>query len=125
MRETESVTMTIGFIDPELEPEERENEAKMLIAELKSMDEVESADPVADPHPPAGSKAFGGVMEGLIATKVAVFNTAKFISYLSYKLNGKPISLEVEHGGKKLKVSASSQDELDAALDAARKFISN
>jgi hypothetical protein len=123
MKENHSVTMTIGLIDPDLEPDEREKEAKLLMAELREIDEVESVDPVPDPSPPAGSKAFGGLVEGFIATKVASINAAKFINYLGKKLTDKPISLEVEQNGNKMKVTANNRQELEAALEGARKFI--
>jgi hypothetical protein len=45
------------------------------------------------------------------------------LSFLSDRLSHKSIELEVEANGKKLKIIASNQQELTAALEAAQKFV--
>jgi hypothetical protein len=123
MNSNDSVTLTIIFNDPDLDSEERENQAQQLMAELKQMDEIESVNRVEDPNPPEGNKAIGGLLVGLLMAEVNVANAQKLMGYLGDRLGGKPIELEVEANGKKLKVSAHSREELDAAIAAAQKFV--
>jgi hypothetical protein len=72
-----SVKLTINFNDPDLEPEEREQQLQLLMTELKQMDEVEAVDRVLDSNPPAGNKALGGFLVGLLAAEVNVANAQK------------------------------------------------
>ncbi len=117
------IRLTIAFNDPELEPEEWEEEAQRLMAELKQMDEVDAVDRVTDPNPPEGSKAFGAVLMGLLTAEVSVDNAKKLLGFLGDRLGNKPIELSVEANGKKLSVKASSREELEAAVKAAQDFI--
>lgn len=117
------VKLTITFNDPDLDSEERDGQAQRLMAELKQMDEVDAVNRVLDPNPPEGNKALGGFLIGLLSTEVSVANAQKLMGFLGDRLGNKPIELEVEANGKKLKVKASSQQELEAAIDAAQKFI--
>ena len=119
------VRLTIAFNDPDLDLEEREEEAQRLMAELKQMDEVEAVDRVADPNPPEGSKAFGSFLMGILMTEVSVANGKKLLAFLGDRLGNKPIELSVEANGKKLAVKASSREELEAAIKAAQDFINS
>lgn len=76
------VKLTIVFTDADLEPEEREEQAQRLIAELKQMDEVDAVKRVPDPNPPEGSKAFGSVLMGLLTAEVSVANAKKLLGFL-------------------------------------------
>jgi hypothetical protein len=118
-----NIKLTINFNDPDLDLEERDEQAQQLMAELRQMDEIESVDRVQDPNPPEGNKAIGGLLVGLLMAEVNVANAQKLMGYLGDRLGGKPIELEVEANGKKLKVSAHSREELEAAIAAAQKFI--
>lgn len=123
MNAVANVKVTINFNDPDLEPEERDEEVQRLLADLKQMDEVEAVNKVEDPKPPEGNKAIGAMLVGLLMAEVNVANAQKLMGYLGDRLGGKPIELEVEANGKKLKVSAHSREELDAAIAAALKFV--
>ena len=123
MTSNSPLKLTIAFSDPDLEPEERDEQAPQLIADLKDMDEVETVDRVLDPNPPEGNKAIGGVLAGLLMAEVSVANAKNLLGFLGDRLGGKPIELEVEANGKKLKVSAHSREELEAAIKAAQDFI--
>jgi hypothetical protein len=119
------IHLTIAFNDPDLDLEEREEQAQRLMAELKQMDEVDAVERVADPNPPEGSKAFGGFLMGLLKAEVCVANSKKLLGFLGDRLGGKPIELSVEGNGKKLSVKASSREELEAAIKAAQDFIAS
>ena len=121
MTDTSNVKLTIAFNDPDLEAEEREEQAQLFMAELQQMDEVE-VDRVLDPNPPEGNKAVGAILVGLLTAQVNKENAQKVMGFLGDRLDRKPIELEVEANGKKLKVKANSREELEAAIVAAQKF---
>ncbi len=123
MQDSSNITLTIAFTDPDLDDEELEAQAQTLLAQLKDLDEVETVDRVRDPNPPEGNKAIGGILVGLLTAEVSVVNFKKLCGFLGDRLGNKPIELEVEANGKKLKVKASSQAELKAAIEAAQKFL--
>ena len=118
-----SIKLTIAFSDPELDSEELEAQAQNLLAQMKDWDEVEMFDRVLDPNPPAGNKSLGAILVGLLTTQVNKENAQKLLGFLGDRLGNKPIELEVEADGKKLKVKASSQGELMVAIAAAQKFL--
>jgi hypothetical protein len=93
------------------------------MAELKDVDEVERVSRVLDPNPPEGNKALGGILVGLLTAEVNAENAKRVFSFLSDRLGGKAIELEVEANGKKLKVKAHSREELVVAMKAAQDFV--
>ena len=62
-------------------------------------------------------------MLGLLTAEVSAENSKKLLGFLRDCLGGKPIELEVEANGKRLKVSAHSREELEAAIKAAQDFV--
>ena len=119
----DNIKLTIDFNDPELDAEEREEEAQRLLKDLKDMDEVETADRAIDPNPPEGNKSLGGLLVGVLTAEVSPVNIKSLFGFLGDRLGGKPIEMEVEANGKKLKVTAHSREELVAAIEAAQKFV--
>jgi hypothetical protein len=124
MISTPNVRLTIGFNDPNLDIEERDRDSLRLIAELREIREVEEVGRISDLNMLPGSKAFGGFLTGLLTAEVNPKNAKSLFSFLSDRLSGKSIELEVEANGKKLKVSANSREELETAIKAAQNFIS-
>ncbi len=118
-----NIKFTIAFNDPNLYNDELEAQAQNLLAQMRDLDEVETVDRVLDPNPPAGNKAIGAMLVGLLTAQVNKENAQKLLGFLSDRLGNKTIELEVEANGKKLKVKASSREELEAAIAAAQKFI--
>lgn len=120
------IKFTIYFNDTELDPEERDEQAQRLIAELKVMDEIDSIDRVPDSNPPKGNKTLGGFLAGLLETSVkGAANAKTVLGFLGNFLVGKPIELSVEANGKKLTVKAYNPAELEAAVKAAQDFIAS
>ena len=118
-----NVKFTIAFNDPNLDSEELEAQAQSLLAQMRELDEIETVDRVLDPNPPAGNKAVGAILVGLLTAEVSPANVKKLLGFLGDRLGNKPIELEVEANGKKLKVKASSQAELMAEIETAQKFL--
>ncbi|MEH2225583.1 hypothetical protein [Nostoc sp.] len=117
-----NVKLTIAVSNPSLDAEEQERETRNLLREIRDLD-VESAELVAVTQTPPGSKAFGGFLLGVLQAEVSLANFKKLLGFLGDRLGNKTIELEVEANGKKLKVKASSQQELNAAIEQAQKFI--
>jgi len=122
MTETSNVKLTIAFNDPDLDREELEEQAQNLLAQMRDLDEIETVDRVLDPNPPVGNKAVGAILVGLLTAQVNKENAQKVMGFLGDRLGNKAIELEVEANGKKLKVKASSREELEAEIEAAQRF---
>ncbi len=124
MSNESTIKLAIAFNDPDLEPEERDEQAQRFLAELKQVDEVESVERLLDPNPPEGNKSLGGFLVGMLLAEVNPANGKKLLGFLGDRLGGKPIELSVEANGRKLTVKAHSREELEAAIKAAQDFIS-
>ena len=123
MSSDSSVKFTIAFNDSDLDSDELEAQAQSLLAQMRDLDEIEAVDRVLDPNPPVGNKSMGGILVGLLTAQVSKENALKLLSFLGERLGNKPIEMEVEANGKKLKVKASSQAELMMAIEAAQQFL--
>lgn len=123
MLNTSDIKLTVIFTDPSLSDEEKDGEVQKLLAQMKDLDEIEKVTRVRDPHPPVGNMAGGGFLVGLLNAEVNAENIKKVFRFLHERFIGKVIELEVEANGRRLKVKASSQTELLAAIEAAEKFI--
>lgn len=123
---TESnVKLTIALKDSDLDEEELDDITQNLLQQMCPLDEVERVDRVLDPNPPEGNKALGGFLVGMLTAEVNPANIKALMGFLSDRLGGKQIEMEVEANGKKLKVKASSQKELSAALETAQQFLAS
>ncbi|MEH2374448.1 hypothetical protein [Nostoc sp.] len=117
-----NVKLTIALSNPDLDAEEQERETRNLLREIRDLD-VESAELVAVTEIPEGARSVGGFLVGVLQTEVSLANFKKLLGFLGDRLGGKSIELEVEANGKKLKVKASSREELLAAIQAAEEFV--
>jgi hypothetical protein len=115
-----NLKLTIEFIDPALNPEKREEQAQLLIEELRDMPEVRVS-PVPDPSPPEQHKG-GGFLAGLIMAQLKVDNAKKLFGFLAERFGNKPLKLTLEINGKKLSLEASSREEFDYLMKAAEDF---
>ncbi|GAB4476937.1 MAG: hypothetical protein OHK0037_38750 [Elainellaceae cyanobacterium] len=123
MAEASTVKFVLNFADPELDADERENEAQRLLIQLRDLDEVESVERPPDPHPPAGNKAFGGFLAGALAANVKAVNLAPMLQFLGDRLSQKAVELEIEVDGRKLKLKAVGQQDLLSLLPVLQKFV--
>ncbi|MFN9675048.1 MAG: hypothetical protein ACK552_21780, partial [Microcystis sp.] len=96
MSNKSTIKLVIAFNDPNLEPEEHDEQAKVLLTELEQADEVESVKRILDPNPPEGNKSLGGFLGGILMTEVNPANGKKLLGFLGDRLGGKPIELSVE-----------------------------
>ena len=118
-----TIQVTIRFIDPELTAEERDREVRNLLAQLKDSDQIEHVERVVDPNPLQNHKG-GGFLVDLLCAEVSWKNFMVVMSFLGDRLGSKPIELELEVQNVKLKVSASSRAEFEFAMKQAYEFVS-
>jgi hypothetical protein len=117
------VQVTITLQDSNLEDEQLQAEVENLLEQVKEINEVEYAELVTVENPPKGSKTLGGFLLGVLTTEINSANIKALMGFLSERLLGKTIEMEVEANGKKLRVKASNQAELMAAIQAAQDFV--
>ncbi|MEH1826170.1 hypothetical protein [Nostoc sp.] len=122
MSSESNVKLTIALSNPDLDADEQERETRNLLREINELD-VESAELVAVTEIPEGAKSVGGFLLGVLQAEVSINNFKKLLGFLGDRLGNKTIELEVEANGKKLKVKASSREELTAAIEQAQKFV--
>jgi len=123
MASENNIALTITFIDSELTSEELNDEAVRLLEELSDRHDIESADRVRDPNPPDGNKSIGAFLVGTLTAEVTAANAKKLFGFLGDRLGSKPISVEAEVDGVKMKFSAYSQEEATFAMDKIQAFI--
>jgi hypothetical protein len=114
--------LTIAFTDPELTNEERDDELASLFEDLNANSDIELVERLRDPNPPEGNKSGGGLLD-LLKADANPANALKVLKFLGDRLGNKPISLEAEVNGVKMKVSASSQEEIKFAVNQINEFI--
>ena len=124
MNATQTIRLTLALVDAQLDLEERDKQASRLLLELRELDIIESASRVTDSDPPPMSKSVGSYIVGLLTAEISFKNAQSAFRFLGSRLSGKPIELEVEAHGKRLKVTANNTAELKDAIAAAQDFIS-
>jgi hypothetical protein len=118
------VTLDLRSSEPDLVPEELEVLTQRLFQQMREVDEVQQVNRVPEPTPPEGSKPLDAAfIIGLLTAEVNAKNIKALLQFLWERLSGKPIELKVEAEGRKLEVTAYSQQELSAAIEAAKEFL--
>jgi len=123
MADTSDVKLTITFTDPDLDAEEKDEEVQKLLAQMKDLDEVEAVDRVINSNAPEGSKSVTGWVVAQLISFVKPENVKQVWGFLSDRLANKTIEVEAEANGKKIKIKASSRQELEAAVKAVQELI--
>ncbi len=121
MTSNSNLKLTIEFNDSDLKPAQRDEQAQLLMEELRDMSGVRVS-PVTDPSPPEQHKG-GGFLAGLLMAELKIDNAKKLFGFLAQRLGNKPIELTLEVNGKKLAVKASSREEFEYLMKAAEDFI--
>ena len=114
-----SLTMTILEEDVELKDEM----AQSLMSQLSDLDEVDTLERPRDPNPPAGHKGGGAFLAGVVKTVIGANGLEAVFGLLRSALGSRPIEVEVEANGKRLKVKAESIQDLEKALEQAQAFV--
>lgn len=118
------ITVQLTFSDPRLDDEEREGLAQNLYQELRTADtELGDVRRVTEQAPP-GAKSIGAQVVGALAAVVSATSLKAFFGYLSERWRGREITVEVDVGGKTVKLTARSADDLVVAYNAAAALLS-
>ena len=118
------VTIDLRKSDPDLGQEELEALTQRLFQQMGGLYEVEQVNRIPEPNPPAGSKPLSAAfLVGLLTAEVNAKNIKALLEFVWERLSGKPIELKVEANGRTLEVKAYSQQELSAAVEAAKEFL--
>ncbi len=124
MVSTSNLQVTISLSDPSLNDEELQAEVENLLPQIRELDGVKEADLVPVEEAPPDSKALGGFLWGLLMAEVSPANIKALFGFLSDRLGGQPIKLDIEApDGRKLSIEASSQAEFDYAYQKAQEFL--
>lgn len=118
-----NIQVKITLLDERIEDGELQEKIENLLQDIKQEIEVESAGLLAVENSEKGAKSLGGFLLGVLTAEVNAANIKSFFSFLSDRLLGKTIEMEVTANGKTLKVKASSAVELNAAIKAAQEFV--
>ncbi|MBW4596642.1 MAG: hypothetical protein KME46_28025 [Brasilonema angustatum HA4187-MV1] len=123
---SENIKLTIALNEPNLDAEEREEQTRNLLQEVKDRDEVEQASLVGVTETPRGSKAFAGFLVGMLQAEVSVANLKKLLGFLGDRLGDKSIKLTVKApDGREISLEASSKEEFEFARQQAEEFLKN
>ncbi|MEI2577430.1 hypothetical protein [Scytonema sp. PRP1] len=122
MADTSNVKLTITFTDPDLDDQDKDEEVQKLLAQMKDLHEVEAVDRVVNANAPERTKSVTGWVVAQLIAFVKPENVKQLWGFLSDRLANKVIELEAEANGKKVKIKASSQQELEAAVKAIQEL---
>lgn len=123
MADTSNLKLTITFTDPDLDDSDKDEEVQKLLAQMKDLDEVEAVERVVNPTVLAGTKSVTGWVVAQLIAFVKPENVKQLWGFLSDRLSNKLIELEAEANGKKIKIKASSRQELEAAVKAIQELV--
>ena len=116
----------IRLDDPDLEPDRLQASTELLLQQLREVDEIEEAHLAGSDDLPKGSKSIGGFLIGVLTAEVNLENARNLANFLGeFLFRQRIIEIEVEANSRKLKVKASNKQELVAAIEAAKDFISS
>ena len=123
MTDTSNVKLTITFTDPDLDDQDKDEEVQKLFAQMEDLDELEAVERVVNANAPERTKSVTGWVVAQLIAFVKPENVKQLWGFLSDRLANKVIELEAEANGKKIKIKASSQQELEAAVKAIQELV--
>ncbi|HLP91047.1 MAG TPA: hypothetical protein VK184_20995 [Nostocaceae cyanobacterium] len=118
-----NIQVKITLSDKRLEEGELQEKIENLLEDIQEQTEVESAGLLPVENTKTGAKSIGGFLLGVLTAEIKAVNIKSFFRFLSDRLLGKTIELEVTANGKTLKVKASSADELNTVIKTVQEFV--
>ncbi len=123
MANTSDVKLTITFTDPDLDDQDKDEEVQKLLAQMEDLHEVEAVERVVNADAPEGTKSVTGWVIGQLIAFVKSENVKPVWNFMKDRLGNKLIEVEAEANGKKIKIKASSRQELEAAVKAIQELV--
>jgi len=118
-----NIQVEIILRDPDLDNQELQSEVQNLVQHLLEDVEVEHADLVPVETAPEDSKSLGGFLLGVLTAEVNAKNFKKLMTFLTTRLSGQAIEMEVQANGKQIRVKANNLDELREIIKIAQNFV--
>ena len=121
-----NIVLTITFTDPDLTAEELNEETLWFLEKLEESRDIKKVERVRDPNLLEGEKGFGAFIAGAFATVITELGCHKALSKVKDVLQNKPkkhIDFNLAFNGLSMKVSATSQEDVQFALDKIEEFI--
>jgi hypothetical protein len=118
-----NIQIILVLSDDSLVDEDLQHETEKLLEEIRNETEIDDASLILAETSEKGEKTAGGFFLGKIKAIVKPDNYKQLLSFLSSRLIGRVIEMEVKVNGKTLIVKANNQDELLAAVKAAQEFV--
>ena len=123
MEAASNIQFTIQFVDPELDAEERDEQAMRLLNELREVDELEDVGRVLDPNPPAGNKSLGGFLAGMLRGEAEPSNLTPVVELIGDRSAHKDIEVELAQGDRTLKLAATRREDLQDLMPVLQAFL--
>jgi hypothetical protein len=123
MANTSDVKLTITFVDPDLDDQDKDEEVQKLLAQMEDLHEVEAVERVVNADAPEGTKSVTGWVIGQLIAFVKSENVKPIWNFMKDRLGNKTIEVEAEANGRKMKVKASNMKEFEAAVKTVQEFV--
>lgn len=134
MASSPDIQLFVSLISKELDIEERDREYLRLFSELKHNPDIETVNRVPLTHHTEThhtevnenfvKKGVVSFISGVMTAEITAENIRSVFCALYGRLSNHTIELEVASQDRKLKVSAHSQADLEAAIAQATAFVS-
>jgi hypothetical protein len=125
MASTPDIWLIIDLRDAyaDSDSEELDKLTQNLLEELRGLDEVEKVEQILDPNPPESNMSLGGFLVGILKTQINLVNLRPLGIFLNNRFSSKPIVLEVEANGNKIKLTDVKTEDLDKVVEAAERLL--
>ncbi|MDJ0695549.1 hypothetical protein [Mastigocoleus sp. MO_188.B34] len=124
MLDISSIRLTVSFIDPELDEEDKDQETQNLLRQMRELDEIENVERLVDFYIPDNSKSITAKALAGATAIVKSENTKKVWSFLTERLNRKQIEMSLEAAdGRKINLKVRNQEEFKLVMQEAQEFI--
>jgi ferric-dicitrate binding protein FerR (iron transport regulator) len=115
MAESQVISLTIEFIDPNMDEDRQEGLTQALYRDMRDLPGVR-VDRVTDTTEDAKRRSAGAFLWGLLQAKVGLDGVKNLFGFLGDRLGNKPIKIKVKLAdGREIEIEASSRAELVAA----------
>ena len=115
----DSLVLTLNVTDPSLDEEEREALAQSLYRQLRSAEDNLGETRRPQAVAPAGAKSAGAAILGALTVILSAGSLKSFFAYLTERLRGREITVEMAIDGRQAKLTARTAEDLVVAYHTA------
>jgi hypothetical protein len=122
MSESQIISLTIEFTDPNLDDDRQEALTQSLYQDMRELPGV-TVDRVEDQTEETGRRGAGAFLWGLLQAKVGLDGVKSLLGFVGDRLGNKPIKIKVKLAdGREMEIEASSREELRAAEETIARL---